>query len=913
MIRRGNSLVSKTMLAAAVAIVCAASAFAQPTVDELLGGMPGETGQALAGACQELLGLGPDAIKSVCAMLVPTSGGADANPRFLLSGLAKHVSRGDAEEARTLVSGAFIEALDAAGDPEVKAFLIRQLQVCGDAEAVDALLTYLSDETLVEPATQALLAIRTENAVAALKAAFEGAEGPRAVTLIKALGELRVADMSDKIVPFTTSENRETRLVAYQALAEMGVPQALEPLRHAYETAAPYEKAKVISYGLTYAKRLAEAGDMETASAICDALMASEQDNVRCAALATLADIGNPSAQNLLIAAMNDPSLEYRAAALKLAGRFPTGEATRLWMTKMQEVSPEVRAEIITMLGDRGDNTASDALTRQILAEDKVVRLAAIGAATKLTGNRAVAPMLDRLRKGAEEDEIQAIKGALLRIPGRQVVKACGHALRETPPPARIALLDILKQRQAEIARREVFAQAEADDETVRMAALDALLTVAKPADVDRVVDLAIEGRSDSEKDAARTVLLSLASERPAPLLSAIEQHDGQARADLLPVLPAIGSDAAYHAAAAATGSSNPAVKDAGVRALSEWPSPLAMPRLLEIAKSTDNDTHHVLALAGFLRLVPATSITDPEKIAQYKEAIEAARRKDEKVAALSGLTAIRTLESLQLAGQYLDNDELKADAALAAAQIACPQGENDTGLVAAEAAPILQKAKERTDSEDLRKQIDAHLATIAPPAQAAAPAAEEGFVALFNGSDLTGWEGDIEGYAAENGELVCKPGGNLYTVKDYANFVLRFEFKLTPGANNGLAVRVPMPAHAAYDGMELQILDDTHEKYKDLKPYQFHGSIYGIVPAKPGFLKPVGEWNAQEVIADGRHIVVTLNGEVIVDANLDEAVKDGTMDGKEHPGLARESGRLGFCGHGDVLYFRNIRVKELP
>ena len=310
---------------------------------------------------------------------------------------------------------------------------------------------------------------------------------------------------------------------------------------------------------------------------------------------------------------------------------------------------------------------------------------------------------------------------------------------------------------------------------------------------------------------------------------------------------------------------------------------------------------------------MPATSITDPEKIAQYKEAIEAARRKDEKVAALSGLTAIRTLESLQLAGQYLDNDELKADAALAAAQIACPQGENDTGLVAAEAAPILQKAKERTDSEDLRKQLDAHLATIAPPAPAAAPAAEEGFVALFNGSDLTGWEGDIEGYAAENGELVCKPGGNLYTVKDYANFVLRFEFKLTPGANNGLAVRVPMPAHAAYDGMELQILDDTHEKYKDLKPYQFHGSIYGIVPAKPGFLKPVGEWNGQEVIADGRHIVVTLNGEVIVDANLDEAVKDGTMDGKEHPGLARESGRLGFCGHGDVLYFRNIRVKELP
>ncbi|HQK77004.1 MAG TPA: DUF1080 domain-containing protein [Candidatus Hydrogenedentes bacterium] len=258
----------------------------------------------------------------------------------------------------------------------------------------------------------------------------------------------------------------------------------------------------------------------------------------------------------------------------------------------------------------------------------------------------------------------------------------------------------------------------------------------------------------------------------------------------------------------------------------------------------------------------------------------------------------------------------MKVDAALAAVQIACPQGEKDPGLAAPEVAPILQKARACTDSEDVRKQIDAHLAAIAPPAppaEAAVSAPEEGFVALFNGVDLTGWEGDTGGYAAEDGLLVCKPGGNLYTVKDYANFVLRFEFKLMPGANNGLAVRVPMPAHAAYEGMELQILDDTAEKYNELQPYQYHGSIYGVVPAKKGFLRPVGEWNEQEVIAEGRHIVVKLNGEVIVDANIEEASKNGTMDGKEHPGLLRDSGRLGFCGHGDVLYFRNIRVKELP
>lgn len=189
----------------------------------------------------------------------------------------------------------------------------------------------------------------------------------------------------------------------------------------------------------------------------------------------------------------------------------------------------------------------------------------------------------------------------------------------------------------------------------------------------------------------------------------------------------------------------------------------------------------------------------------------------------------------------------------------------------------------------------------------------EEGFVSLFNGRDLSGWEGDTKGYVVEKGELVCKPGGNLYTKEDFSNFILRFEFKFTPGANNGLGIRMaPGAGDAAYAAMELQILENTADKYKDLQPYQYHGSVYGVVPAKRGFLKPVGEWNSQEVIAKGHQITVKLNGTVIVDADIKEASKDGTMDGNNHPGLLRESGRIGFLGHGDLLYFRNIRVKRL-
>lgn len=205
-----------------------------------------------------------------------------------------------------------------------------------------------------------------------------------------------------------------------------------------------------------------------------------------------------------------------------------------------------------------------------------------------------------------------------------------------------------------------------------------------------------------------------------------------------------------------------------------------------------------------------------------------------------------------------------------------------------------------------------------------AAADGEKGFKPLFNGKDLSGWvygtkEGKEnkqgEGYQvdAERGVLYSTEtdGGNLYTEKEYANFVFRFEFKLTPGANNGVALRTPREGNAAYLGMESQILDNTADKYDKLRPAQYHGSIYDVFPAERGHLKPVGEWNEEEIALDGRHVTVKLNGATIVDANLDDVTDEAVL--KKHPGLTRTSGHLGFLGHGTPVEFRNLRIKELP
>lgn len=190
--------------------------------------------------------------------------------------------------------------------------------------------------------------------------------------------------------------------------------------------------------------------------------------------------------------------------------------------------------------------------------------------------------------------------------------------------------------------------------------------------------------------------------------------------------------------------------------------------------------------------------------------------------------------------------------------------------------------------------------------------AGESDYVPLFDSQSLSGWTGAVDGYMVEDGCLVSRSdaGGILYTEDVYGDFILKFDFLLTAGGNNGIGIRVPLGGHPSQDGMEIQILDNGDAQYADLGPYQYHGSVYGITPAKRGYLREVGQWNEQEIRCIGRQITVILNGETIVDTNLDAALANGAIDGKEHPGAALAEGHLALCGHGSRVAFRNMRIK---
>ncbi len=188
-----------------------------------------------------------------------------------------------------------------------------------------------------------------------------------------------------------------------------------------------------------------------------------------------------------------------------------------------------------------------------------------------------------------------------------------------------------------------------------------------------------------------------------------------------------------------------------------------------------------------------------------------------------------------------------------------------------------------------------------------------DGFVPVFNGRDWTGWDGPVDNYEIADGAIRCQKGkgGTIFTKQEYANFAARVEIKLPPGGNNGLAIRYPGSGDTAYVGMcEIQTLDNDAPQYAHLDARQYHGSVYGMVAAVRGYLRPVGEWNFEEVTVQGSTITVELNGTRITDADVSTVTE--FMDNREHPGKDRTSGHFGFAGHNDPVAYRNVSIREV-
>ena len=323
------------------------------------------------------------------------------------------------------------------------------------------------------------------------------------------------------------------------------------------------------------------------------------------------------------------------------------------------------------------------------------------------------------------------------------------------------------------------------------------------------------------------------------------------------------------------------------------------------------------------------------ERPALYCKGLEADPSADVQNRLLRALAATYSFPSIEVAARYLGTPATAEAAAFAVKTIAAknPGMGGETVVNALEKAQEVYAALAKSDADagyavDEIKGLLAKYAAV-PRFELSPEEAAEGFEVLFDGLSMEKWTGNTTNYVPLDGtiDVTAQYGGsgNLYTKKEYGDFVLRFEFAFVrPGVNNGIGIRTPMGVDAAFHGMEIQVLDHDDPIYKNIEIYQQHGSVYGVIPAKRVKFGELGTWNVEEIRAVGDRITVTVNGEVILDGNIRKACKghnvapDGseknpyTVDGRNHPGLFNKKGHIGLLGHGPGIRFRNIRVKEL-
>jgi HEAT repeat protein len=593
------------------------------------------------------------------------------------------------------------------------------LQVAGKEESVPWLGGVLAIDELCDPAARALVNIGTPSAAAALLKALPMLKEANRLTIINALGELRVKEAVDAILPFAASEDLNTRRVAWYALANIGSPKSVEVLAKAMQAKSHFERQHATAMYLLCAQRIAEAGNKPQAAEMCRQLITvrtqPQEDNVACDALATLTKVIGEEALDDLLKATDNSSKRLRCAALMLIQPMPGDAVTEKLTAKLNQPDAERRAEVVETLGRRNDAKAWAAAVGALKDKEPAVRLAAIAAVARPANAQSTAALVEAMKIAAAED-VKPIQDALLRMPGESMA-AVADAIAASPAAAKVALLQVLASRRAKGQVGQVLAATSDADASVRQAALKALGGVASPADLPRLIDLLLKAQDGREQAEAVGAVVAVSQriadpeKRAEPVLAAMEKATGTKRTSLFAALSQLGGQAALQAVVKETTSADAAVADAAIRALADWRDASAADALLKIAQTAEKPNQQVLALRGYIRLAGLPNQRAvPATVKMYKQAMDAAKRPDEKRMALSGLSAIRNVAALRLVAEYLPDEAIGGEAAMAAMKIVLPAARNEKPLSGAEVTEIVKKVAAAAKAPAVRAQAENYL-----------------------------------------------------------------------------------------------------------------------------------------------------------------------------------------------------------
>ncbi|TDE13317.1 family 16 glycoside hydrolase [Dyadobacter psychrotolerans] len=894
-------------------------------IADLLAQVPAENAAGMKKNMEELAELGKPGIVQIASMMTAPGKGDNSKIQYALGGFTYSATQSGKEVWRKMAAEAYGEALSKVNDPDSKNFLIYQLQTVGKDESVDVLKSYLTDERLSGPASRALARIATPASGAALLQALNTAKGGSQLSIIEALGESRYKEAASAIEKTAVSPDLNLRKVSLFALSEIGSPSSESILAAAAQkTLYRYDEADATAVYVKYLARLVQTGNAaigeKAALELIKNTPATERTPTRSSALKVYSDSKKRESVPVLVKALESTDPQYRAAALKLGQKYTMANGTASWLAAYKKAKPEVQAEIITMLGRAESKDALPTVLKALSSKDSRVKLAAIWASGKIGEENSVASLIPVLKTGNAQ-EIQAVKSTLLTMKGNGVVDKIAAALPSLPASAQPAVIDVLAARGASSKIAVVSALLKSTNPEVKNSAFNALKSLATAKDLPQLFTRLNAVNSADEVSAVQKAIsagikgLGAASAQTDLVLKQISSSPADKQSNYLAVLASIGGKKALASVVKSFNTGDAATKKAAIGALSNWSDASAASELLAIAGKTADAEELNSALTGYVSAISKSQKTPAIKVIMLRDAMVMAKTDSQKEAILKELVRYKTFNALLFAGKYLDEPGVQQAAAQAVMGIALA----NKNFYSAEIRSLLAKTAsvlKGQDSDYQKESIRRHLSELP---------AGEGFVALFNGKDLSGWKGLVEnpiarskmsadtlaakqkkadevakaGWFVKDGELVFSGhGDNLCTVKQYGDFEMYVDWKILKNGDAGIYLR---------GTPQVQIWDTSRV---DVGAQVGSGGLYNNSknPSKPRKLadNAIGDWNTFHITMIGDRVSVDLNGENVVDNVILENYWDRKL-----PIFVKE--QLELQAHGNQINYRDVYVREIP
>lgn len=869
---------------------------------------------------QELLDLGDEGLGLVTDGVLPNGKAEGVASRYAVS-LLTHFSTSNDDKAR--IERVYLAALSKASDAEVKAYFISNLKLIGSAASVKSLAAYISDKDLFDPAVSALVSIGTPDARQSLLDALGSQPTATQVKLIKALGRFKYQPALESITKFATGDNplvKKAALWSMALIADAGSYDVL--LQQAKNVGFRNDPNDATNALVEYMHQISGKGNpallKQISQAFLDNTPEPSQQHFRLAGLRTFAQVDPEAAVKVLIKEHPRFDSEYQKEVLNIAvASANTTSALKQWQKEYKKSTGISQADILSMMAraNRNEIFVTSTLVPALSSTNQSARVVA---ASEIAGNRNkkfTPALLDYLLRSGDPVDIEAAKSAILQLSDKETGSMLSQKLESAKPINKVAIIQMLAARRSVENFSAVAKEAHSNDAVVRSAAFEALPYVSSGSHLGELLQMLFVNGSDKELKAIQSAIVSALDKSSGPLINEAYQKE---KIKVLPVLPFVDDAGSLEKVVSTFYHGNDKEKEVAFAALENWQNHDAVRTLLAIRKNESLQQYHGRAFQAFITQVNKSTWPDDQKLLMLREMMPLISDKKEKASVIRAAGNVRTFLSLMFVAGYLDDQDLSSSASRSAMQIALPTSDAKPGLTGVEVRNTLQRMVDKltgADSQYERIDILTYLEQLPYT---------KGYESIFNGKDLTGWQGLVENPVARakmSKEVLAKKqleanakvannwsvkdgciyfqgdGANLCTTRPYGDFEMLVDWKISKNGDSGIYLR-GSPQVQIWDISRVQ--DGAQVGSGGLYNNQKERSTPLVVADNP-----VGEWNTFYIKMVGDRVTVHLNGVVVVDNVVMENYWDRNI-----PIFPEEAIEL--QAHGTELAFRNIYVKEL-